>query len=77
LQEREKIVGKIRTGLKKTINELESVEKQINSYKIPESGKAVFYYQAKTLDYGIQVKKSALKWFIQLLSEIQAQAKQG
>jgi DNA-binding PadR family transcriptional regulator len=71
--EREKVIGKIRAGLKETINELELVGKQIHSYPIPESAKAVFYYQAKTLDYGIWANKAALKWFNQLSSEIQQQ----
>jgi DNA-binding PadR family transcriptional regulator len=70
-EQREKVIGKIRTGLKETIDELEAVEKQINSYEIPESGKAVFYYQAKTLDYGISANKAALKWFNKLAIEIE------
>jgi DNA-binding PadR family transcriptional regulator len=69
--QREKVIGKIRTGLKETINELEAVEKQIKSYEIPEAGKAVFHYQAKTLDYGIAAKKAALKWFNKLAVEIE------
>ena len=70
LNEREEVISKIRTGLKETINELELVEKQIHSYEIPESDKAVFYYQAKTLDYGIWTNKAALKWFNKLASEL-------
>ncbi|MFZ0034659.1 MAG: hypothetical protein WAK60_06705, partial [Sedimentisphaerales bacterium] len=73
--EREAVISKIRTGLKETIHELESVEKQIHSYEIPESGKSVFYYQAKTLDYGISTNKAALKWFNKLASESQSQDK--
>ena len=75
LDEREDVISKIQTGLKGTIYELELVEKQIHSYEIPESEKAVFYYQAKTLDYGIWTNKAALKWFKRLSSEMQQQSK--
>jgi DNA-binding PadR family transcriptional regulator len=73
--EREEVIGKIKAVLKETIDELELVEKQIHSYKIPESGKDVFYFQAKTLDYGIWANKAALKWFKQLSSELQQRSK--
>jgi DNA-binding PadR family transcriptional regulator len=75
LDEREEVISKIQTGLKGTIYELELVEKQIHSYEIPESEKAVFYYQAKTLNYGICANKAALKWFKRLSSEMQRQSK--
>jgi len=70
LDERKKIVKRITTALEAMIDELEEYDEEINAYQIPESYQTIFFYQAKTLEYGIMAHKAALEWFKKLLSEI-------
>lgn len=70
LYERKNIVVRILTALEEVIGELEGYEKEIKAYQIPESYQPIFFYQAKTLNYGIMAHKAALEWFNKLLSEM-------
>lgn len=67
LDARKKIVARIMTALEEMITELEGYEKEIKGYQIPESYQTIFFYQAKTLEYGIMAHKAALEWFKKLL----------
>lgn len=70
LNERKKVVDRIMTAIEAMISELEGYEKEIKAYQIPESYQTIFFYQAKTLDYGIMAHKAALEWFKMLLPKM-------
>lgn len=70
LDERKKIVASIITALEEMISGLEGYDKEIKAYQIPESYQTIFFYQAKTLDYGMMAHKAALEWFKTLLSKM-------
>lgn len=67
---RKNIIIGIKTALEEVIGDLEGYEKEIKAYQIPASYQPIFFYQAKTLDYGIMAHKAALEWFNKLLSEM-------
>lgn len=60
------IIGKIQT----VEEELESIDKEISKYKVPDSYKNILNYQVKTLDYGIKAHTFAKGWFVTLLNSL-------
>lgn len=48
------------------LRDLEALEGSLQTLPLPESARPVFRYQMKTLDYGLQAHRLALKWFEEL-----------
>jgi PadR family transcriptional regulator AphA len=57
--------------LKRKIAELEQVEKEIKKIKVSSEHKEAFYYRAATLDFGIQYYHFELKWYENLIQNVE------
>ncbi len=69
-QKKKEILKEIIEKIQIVEKELKNLEHEIIKSEIPESYKSVFYYQLKTLDYGIQAHKFAKDWFEAILRAI-------
>lgn len=68
-----KIVSDIVNTIKSEKGKLEILKKEIQSNKVPKGYEKIFFFQLKTLGYGLNSYQFSLIWFEKLLKELKAQ----
>jgi len=69
-QQRRQIVGEILARIRQVRAELDQTNAAIHAIPLPEGYRAIFQFQAATLDYGIMAHASAEGWFAALLDSL-------
>lgn len=73
IEDKRYILNRILETIQRMEEELKQLDKQVSRLEVPESGKGIFHYQLKSLDYGIKAHQFAKAWFEELLNSLEAQ----
>lgn len=60
-------------AVRDSLSDLERLERELASTDIPESAREVFFWQTRTLQYGIMSHRAGLAWFQNLPASIEPQ----
>lgn len=71
VETRRQIVRGILQKIELVQSQLSGMDQQLSQYEVPDAYSAIFKYQMKTLDYGIQSHAFGRQWFQALLDELE------
>lgn len=69
-EDKANIISNIVNTAKSEKRRLEILKKEIQAYEVPKSHKEIFFFQLKTIDYGLNYYQFCLTWFEKLLKEL-------
>ncbi len=64
-----KILKNIVQSIKETLQNLCQLDRELQQIAIPEPARTAFFFQTKTLNYGIEGQRFAIEWFEKLIAE--------
>lgn len=71
-EEKEEVLEVIVRSVTSALNGLTDMKRELNKQELPESLQEVYFWQMKTLDYGIMAHRAGLGWFQTLLEDYRA-----